>query len=142
MPRWAVDYKPRLKQTCRCGGKKDFYAIACRKCTVPGKPLLGISGKDHPAWKRGFRIDDDGYIKTYAPSHPWPRRGGYVLEHVRLMELAIGRRIRGNEVVHHVNENRQDNRTDRGRTIGETCTEGVPLRPRSFFGRRERCEQV
>src|SRR5687767_10040755 len=113
MPRWPVGYKPRVKQTCPvCGGRKDFYAATCRKCSVPLKPLKGKKGKTHPAWKGGFRIDDDGYIRTYAPDHPWPRRGGYVPEHVRLMELHIGRRIRSDEVVHHRNEDRQDNRLE------------------------------
>jgi hypothetical protein len=46
-------------------------------------------------------LDKDGYLKRYAPDHPWPRKGGYVREHVRIMELHIGRRIRVGEVVHH-----------------------------------------
>jgi ribosomal protein L40E len=113
MPRWPSDHVSGKRKVCpKCGGRKDFYAKACRKCTIPGKPLLGKKGIEHPAWKRGYRIDQDGYIKTYAPDHPWPRRGGYIFEHVRLMELAIGRRMRVEEVVHHINENRQDNRLD------------------------------
>ncbi len=98
------------KRTCpQCNGPKDFYAKLCRKCAVPGKPLLGVKGKDHPCWRGGFRIDRDGYIKTYAPDHPWPRRGGYVYEHVRRMELKLGRRLRKDEIVHHKNGNRQEN---------------------------------
>jgi len=113
MPRWPTGYQPRIKQTCpQCGGMKDFYAVACRKCAVPGKPLEGKKGENHPAWKGGQRIDKDGYIRTYCPDHPWPRRSGYVHEHVRLMELHIGRRIRRGEVVHHRNEKKQDNRLE------------------------------
>ena len=57
-------------------------------------------------------MDEDGYIKTYAPSHPWPRRGGYVFEHVRIMELHLGRRMRPGETVHHKNHDKQDNRLE------------------------------
>lgn len=110
MPRWPDNYVPRTKQTCpSCGGPKDFYAKTCRGCNVPKKPLLGKTGESHPAWKTGQRIDKDGYIKTYCPDHPWPRRGGYVFEHVRVMELHLGRRITADESVHHKDEDKQNN---------------------------------
>ena len=54
-------------------------------------------------------VDKDGYLKRYAPDHPWPRKGGYVREHVRIMELHIGRRLKPNEVVHHVDHVRSNN---------------------------------
>jgi len=98
------------KRRCpQCGAPKDFYAKVCRSCYVPQKPLLGVKGVDHPSWKQGYRIDGDGYIRTYAPDHPWPRRGGYVPEHVRVMELSLGRRIQPGEVVHHIDHNKQNN---------------------------------
>jgi len=109
MPRWPVGYVAGKRQTCACGGPKDFDAVACRKCHTPAKPLEGRTGEAHPAWKGGSRLDRDGYTRTYAPDHPWPRRGGYVHEHVRVMELSIGRRIRPGEVVHHKNHDRNDN---------------------------------
>jgi hypothetical protein len=95
-----------------CAGPKDFYAKRCRACAEWAKPLAGRKGPDHPAWRGGQRLDDDGYIRTYAPSHPWPRRGGYVPEHVRVVELAMGRRIAPGEVVHHKNHDRRDNRLE------------------------------
>lgn len=98
------------KRTCsKCGGRKDFYALACRRCATWATPNLGKKGAAHTAWKGGRQIDRDGYIRTYAPEHPWPRRGGYVLEHVRVMELHIGRRIRAGQVVHHIDRDRQNN---------------------------------
>lgn len=102
-----------LKRKCpQCGKSKDFYAVKCRVCTIPGKPLLGKRGPNHPAWKSGKTLDKDGYVKTYAPDHPWPRKGGYVRENVRVMELTIGRRIAPDESVHHKDANRQNNRLD------------------------------
>lgn len=70
--------------------------------------MLGRKGAAHPVWKGGTIIDKDGYIRTWAPNHPWPRKG-YLHEHIRLMELSIGRRIMKFECVHHKNHNRQDN---------------------------------
>lgn len=70
---------------------------------------MGKTGPEHPAWKGGYRYDKDGYVRTYCPTHPWPRRSGYVHEHVRVMELAIGRRLAPGEVVHHKNHDKTDN---------------------------------
>lgn len=110
MPRWPEGYIPRRRQTCPvCGGAKDFYAKSCRRCSEPAKPLAGVTGESHPAWRGGQIVDRDGYIRTYAPGHPWPRRGGYIMEHVRVVELAIGRRIEAGEVVHHIDGDRRNN---------------------------------
>jgi hypothetical protein len=54
-------------------------------------------------------LDKDGYLKRYAPDHPWPRKGGYVREHVRVMELHLGRRIAFGEIVHHKDHNQTNN---------------------------------
>lgn len=102
------------KRTCpRCGGRKDFDAAMCRTCrTANGlwiSPTLGRFGSNHPSWKGGQIVDRYDYIKTYAPDHPWPRKGGYVFEHVRLMELHLGRRPLPTENVHHRDGNRQNN---------------------------------
>ena len=98
------------KRVCpQCGGRKGYYAEACRSCKVYPKPMLGRKGVLHPAWKRGFEIDRDGYIRTYNPNHPWPRKNGYVRENVRVMELHIGHRLKPNEVVHHKDGNKTNN---------------------------------
>ncbi|CAB4164212.1 HNH nuclease [uncultured Caudovirales phage] len=71
----------------------------------------GIIKEKHPCWKGGKIVDRDGYIQTWAPDHPWPRKG-YLREHIRVMELAMGRRILPDECVHHKNHNRQNNNLD------------------------------
>jgi hypothetical protein len=115
MSRWPEGYVSKRK--CQCGARKDFYAAMCRRCHVPSKPLAGRTGANHPAWRGGARIDEDGYTKTYDPAHPFPRRGGYVFEHVRVMELHLGRRMVGGEVVHHVNHDKTDNRIENLRVM-------------------------
>ena len=69
----------------------------------------GRFGTAHPSWKGGMRVDRDGYLRRYDPFHPWPRRGGYIPEHVRVMELHMGRRIAPGEVVHHMDHNKANN---------------------------------
>lgn len=54
----------------------------------------------------------DGYISVYKPSHPLATKDGYVLEHILVMEEKIGRIITRDEVVHHINHVRDDNRIE------------------------------
>lgn len=54
----------------------------------------------------------DGYIKVYVPDHPLATKDGYVMEHILVMEKAIGRYITRDEVVHHKNKKRDDNRIE------------------------------
>lgn len=52
----------------------------------------------------------DGYIEVYFPEHPGATKDGYVMEHDLVMECVIGRRLRPDEIVHHINHQRDDNR--------------------------------
>jgi hypothetical protein len=140
MPRWPESYQ--RKSNCpKCGVRKNRAAALCRACTPSPKPLLGRTGPAHPAWKGGRDVDRDGYIRTYAPNHPWPRQCGYVREHVRIMELSIGRRIKADEVVHHRDHDRQNNSLanlelmSRGRHSRLHRAHDIHLRHRDLAGR-------
>lgn len=54
----------------------------------------------------------DGYIKVYLPTHPNSTKDGYVMEHILIMENKIGRYLKSDEVVHHINRIRNDNRIE------------------------------
>lgn len=54
----------------------------------------------------------DGYVQIYNPTHPMANKDGYVMEHILIMEEAIGRYITRDEVVHHKNHKRDDNRIE------------------------------
>ena len=78
----------------------------------PGNEVRkSIKGEKHPSWKGG-RIVRNGYIEIYTTSHP--RRGSrnYMYEHIIVMENHIGRYLNPDEVVHHINGNKQDNRIE------------------------------
>ena len=73
--------------------------------------MKGVKGKDHPAWKKG-RISQHGYVLIHSPKHPFRDRGGYVAEHRLIVEDKIRRHLKSKEVVHHINEKRDDNRIE------------------------------
>lgn len=72
----------------------------------PAKARLGVfSGKNNPSWKGGRQTRKDGYIFIWTEQ-------GMVLEHKAIMEKHIGRKLEENEVVHHKNRVKNDNRLD------------------------------
>lgn len=73
-------------------------------------PVRTSDGRGH-TWKGRF-VNSAGYVRVVVPNHPRATRGGYVFEHILVAERAIGRFLNDNERVHHVNENRQDNRNE------------------------------
>jgi len=66
-------------------------------------------GKKSHGWKGG-KTKTDGYLYIYSPKHPFKTKGKYVLKHRLVMEKYIGRYLLPTEIVHHINENTQDNR--------------------------------
>ena len=74
------------------------------------KPRYGQKGEKNHNWKGGKTVRK-GYVETRCESHPRAKRAGhYVPEQVLVMEKHLGRYLRDNEVVHHINGNKLDNR--------------------------------
>ena len=70
-------------------------------------------GAKAPFWRGGrYKDNRSGYIYVYSPDHPFKKKGGYVLEHRLAMEKFIGRYLRANEIIHHRNKIKDDNRID------------------------------
>ena len=66
-------------------------------------------GSKNPRWKGGRKIDGYGYVHILKPNHPNAIKG-YVREHRLVMEKKIKRYLKKNEVVHHINGIKDDNR--------------------------------
>lgn len=74
---------------------------------------FGISRRGSKAgyWKGGrYKDNTSGYVWIFTPDHSSCTKRGYVLEHRLVMEKFIGRYLRGNEIIHHKNKIKDDNR--------------------------------
>jgi len=52
------------------------------------------------------------YNYAIVPKHPKATENGYVLEHRIIAEIYLGRLLLNTEIVHHLNENKKDNRAE------------------------------
>jgi hypothetical protein len=76
---------------------------------VSAKAVFG-SAENSGNWKGG-RIVQNGYYMVRCPNHPKAMLG-YVYEHRLVMEQHIGRYLEKDEIVHHKNRDKQDNRLE------------------------------
>lgn len=72
---------------------------------------LHKTGKDSHSWKGGRVRHAKGYICCYAPNHP-RTNSKYVFEHILVAEKKIGRFLKNDEVVHHIDGVKDNNRPD------------------------------
>lgn len=83
-----------------------------RRRRIPYNWNRGSPGELNYFWKGGRSIDSDGYVLVYCPGHPYARGRGYVREHRLVMERKIGRFLTEDEVVHHKDDDKQNNDPD------------------------------
>lgn len=71
----------------------------------------GKRGAKNPQWKGGRR-HVTGYIRLTIPGHPNADVKGYIYEHRFLMAEHLARPLKPDEVIHHINGIRDDNRIE------------------------------
>lgn len=88
------------------------YGIKSRSISKASKGHFRNQGKKHPMWKGGKIITEKGYVLIYSPNHPYKTKSNYVLEHRLVMERHLRRYLKPNEIVHHINGIKNDNRIE------------------------------
>jgi hypothetical protein len=109
-PRVSAASVGRVKSCDTCGAsfRVARWNASRRFCSSPcAAPAKGRRGRLNHNWKGGRRPHNHGYILVNLG----PERGE-VLEHRLVMEAHIGRALRSDEDVHHVNGIKTDNRIE------------------------------
>lgn len=75
-------------------------------CVQKSRERCLKTGKNHPAYKRGFYINKAGYRMVLVG------RWQYRLEHRLVMEQVLGRKLKRKEVVHHIDGDKLNNRPE------------------------------
>jgi hypothetical protein len=107
--------KPKNFCACGCGTEIELLNFRGQiKRYVKGHNVVNFvkHGAEHPSWKGGKAYDKNGYVIIWHPNHPRNLCGNYVHEHVLVMEDHLGRLLNRDEIIHHKNEIKDDNRLE------------------------------
>lgn len=109
--------RQQFVRICECGcGQPTLMSddFTPGKRADHGQPNRYLNGhfKRQSSGVRAAMVDHHGYRLVYAPAHPAATRNGYVFEHRLVAERMLGRLLRQDEVCHHVNHQRLDNRPE------------------------------
>lgn len=107
--------KKRTKEEKQIIGQKISKYKIGKKLSADAKEKISIANSCNYNGLNGYghtKKHNQGYILAYAPKHPNSHKDGYVMLHTILMEQKLGRYLNSNEVVHHINHNKQDNRIE------------------------------
>lgn len=110
--------------------KRQVCSVKCRNKL----PALN-KGKINGNWKGG-RIILNGYIAILCPDHPF--KHGYVFEHRLVMEKKLGRYLTKDEVVHHINGIKTDNREKNLVVLTKSRHHSIESMGQTYYKRRKR----
>lgn len=113
-PSKGIKRKPFTEEHKRKIGeasKGRTHSLQTREKMSENCYLRGKFREFSPNWKGGKRMHPCGYVYIYAPNYD-TNKYPYIFEHRLIMERHLGRHLEANEVVHHINEVRTDNRLE------------------------------
>lgn len=73
---------------------------------------LERSGENSHLWNGGKTKDKEGHILVLRKGNPMADKRGYVMEHRLIMSEYLGRMLNPDEIVHHKNGIKDDNRIE------------------------------
>lgn len=119
-----------IKICKKCGNEFQAVDRKNRIRTFCSKFCASSWNAKHRSTTKGWSITSRGYKLIMAQWHPNSSRYGYVLEHRLIMENKLGRYLLPNEVVHHINNIKLDNREENLELLEKNAHDRLPKPPR------------
>lgn len=91
---------------------RGFYEKTIRHKKKIGEKSKRNQMENHPQWNGGKTYTNEGYVYMRIKHHPYANANSSVLEHRLVMEKFLGRYLKPEEVIHHLNEIKDDNRIE------------------------------
>lgn len=91
---------------CRSQYAKGHPVTVKTREKIAAKLKQHYHGPGHPHWKGGESDDGSGHIRVWIAPRKYRLRGRLIIE------KKLGRRLTRNEVVHHINGNKADDRIE------------------------------
>ena len=108
------------KSLAEVGRILDFSPTPIKNAFIKLKIHIRTRREAYHLWKTklnpnhipGRRLTKDGYVLIYKPEHPKATKHGDVREHRLVAEQKIGRILTDDEIPHHLNGIKNDNRPE------------------------------
>ena len=103
------EYRAKLSRIAKEKGYGKWMLgkkLSKKTCQKISKANFGRKGN---SWKGGKFCDKDGYVFIHTGIYHKNKKKRYVLEHRLIMEKHIGRKLKKNEVIHHIDGNPSNN---------------------------------
>lgn len=92
----------------RMMGNKLFEGLTHSQKTKDQMAIDHMREKN-PGWNGGRTVSGGGYISILKPEHPFADINGRIKEERLIMEMHIGRYLKKEEIIHHIDHNKQNN---------------------------------
>jgi flagellar basal body rod protein FlgC len=93
-----------------CGQSAQVKDPRSKFCTHECASRSKIKQHEPVPYWMDVLLDANEYVLVYHPTHPKASNRGYVYEHRAIVEQLLGRMLSAEEIVHHRNGKRWDNR--------------------------------
>ena len=120
--------RPRSKTT------RKKISLALRGKPKSESQRMKMRAEGNSNWKGGRKKNRSGYILLLCPTHHEADRNGYAFEHRIVAEKKIGRLLETNEVVHHLNYRKDDNRPENLKVMSKS--DHISLHTKERFTRQ------
>lgn len=107
-----------MAESCRIRARKYYYEKRKHPCIICGQSCKASICQSCSSVHR-YYDKHGGYVYLRIPNYPSAQKNGTILEHRYVMEKFLGRQLTRDEIIHHLNGIRNDNRIENLAIVGK-----------------------